>query len=34
MLDAEKAQFITLEVSALMHLFREEKAAMDAARTN
>ncbi len=32
MLDAEKAHFITLEVgSALMQMFREEKAAMDAA---
>ncbi len=32
MLDAEKAQFITLEVgSALMQMFRAEKAAMDAA---
>ncbi len=32
MLDAEKAQFITLEVgSALMQMFREEKAAVDAA---
>jgi hypothetical protein len=32
MLDAEKAQFITLEVgSALMQMFREEKDAMDAA---
>jgi hypothetical protein len=32
MLDAEKAQFITLEVgSALMQMFREEKTAMDAA---
>jgi hypothetical protein len=32
MLDAEKAQFIALEVgSALMQMFREEKAAMDVA---
>ena len=32
MLDAEKAQFIALEVgSALMQMFREEKTAMDAA---
>ncbi len=32
MLDAEKAQFVTLEVgSALMQMFREEKTAMDAA---
>jgi hypothetical protein len=32
MLDAEKAQFITLEVgSALMQMFHEEKRAMDAA---